>query len=204
MSPRPQIDHIRRPQLLEAAADVIAERGFTATRIADVAERAGTSPAAVLYWFRSRDELLAEALTYAEESFHERFARTLAELPRPRDRLLALIDASVGPGADWVLWIELWARALRDADLRGARQRLDDRWRTLIATIVADGVHTGDFDDVDPERVAIELASMIDGLAVQIALGDGLVTPGEMRTVCLEVAERLLGVELGAVEQPVG
>ena len=43
MSPRPQIDHIRKPQLLAAAAEVIAERGFAATRIADVAERAGTS-----------------------------------------------------------------------------------------------------------------------------------------------------------------
>src|SRR5262249_50291658 len=63
VSPRPQIDHIRRPQLLRAAADVIVERGLASTRIADVAERAGTSPPAVLYWFRSKDELLAEALT---------------------------------------------------------------------------------------------------------------------------------------------
>ena len=69
MSPRPQIDHIRRPQLLRAAADVIVERGFASTRIADVAERAGTSPPAVLYWFRSKDELLAEALTVDEERF---------------------------------------------------------------------------------------------------------------------------------------
>jgi len=44
VSPRPQIDHIRRPQLLRAAADVIVERGLASTRIADVAERAGTSP----------------------------------------------------------------------------------------------------------------------------------------------------------------
>ena len=58
MSPRPQIDHIRKPQLLAAAAEVISERGVEATRIADVAERAGTSPAAVLYWFESRDELV--------------------------------------------------------------------------------------------------------------------------------------------------
>ena len=54
MTPRPQIDHIRRPQLLAAAAEVIAERGLAATRIADVAERVGASPAAVLYWFESR------------------------------------------------------------------------------------------------------------------------------------------------------
>ncbi len=38
MSPRPQVDHIRRPQILSAAAEVIAERGVASTRIADVAE----------------------------------------------------------------------------------------------------------------------------------------------------------------------
>jgi AcrR family transcriptional regulator len=70
VSPRPQIDHIRRPQLLAAAGEVIAERGLDGTRIADVAERAGTSAPAVLYWFSSRDELLAETLTSAEERFY--------------------------------------------------------------------------------------------------------------------------------------
>jgi AcrR family transcriptional regulator len=48
LSPRPQIDHIRKPQILAAAAEVIAERGLASTRIADVAERAGTSAPAVL------------------------------------------------------------------------------------------------------------------------------------------------------------
>ena len=47
---------------------MIAERGVAATRIADVAERAGTSPPAVLYWFETQDELLAEALTLDEEA----------------------------------------------------------------------------------------------------------------------------------------
>ena len=60
MSPRPQIDHIRKPQILAAAAEVIGERGLASTRIADVAERAGTSPPAVLYWFGSKDDLLTE------------------------------------------------------------------------------------------------------------------------------------------------
>ena len=87
MSPRPQIDHIRKPQLLAAAAEVIAERGLAATRIADVAERAGTSSAGVLYWFESRDELLAEALSSAERSFHDELAARLEPLEDPRARL---------------------------------------------------------------------------------------------------------------------
>jgi AcrR family transcriptional regulator len=195
MSPRPQIDHIRRPQLLAAAAEVISERGVAATRIADVAERAGTSPAAILYWFESRDELLAEALTSAEDAFYAQFAERIEALGDPRDRLAALIDASV-TGDDWVLWMELWTRALRDERLRGARQRLDDRWRAQIAAIVAEGVEAGVFTAADPQRTALELAALIDGLAVQVALGDRGVSPALMRDTCIEVAERVLDAEL--------
>ncbi len=128
MSPRPQIEHIRRPQLLAAAAAVIVERGVEATRIADVAERAGTSPPSVLYWFETREQLLAEALTFAENAFYDELEQVLATLTDPRARLTALIDASIG-GDDWLLWIELWTRSLRDPELARSRQQLDDRWR---------------------------------------------------------------------------
>ena len=94
MSPRPQIDHVRRPQILAAAAEVIAERGLVKTRIADVAERAGTSPPAVLYWFRSKDELLAEALTVDEERFYVEMRERIHLLERPRDQLRFMIEAS--------------------------------------------------------------------------------------------------------------
>lgn len=174
---------------------MIAERGFAATRIADVADRAGTSAPNVLYWFGSRDELLGEALTFAEEDFYEELEQRLEELDGAPARLAALIEASVG-GEDWVLWIELWTRALRDAGLAESRQLLDDRWRSQIAAIVADGQAAGDFGGGDPERVALELAALIDGLAVQVALGDSAVSLEVMRSTCLEVAERLVEAEL--------
>jgi AcrR family transcriptional regulator len=137
VSPRPQIDHIRRPQLLRAAADVIVERGLASTRIADVAERAGTSPPAVLYWFRSKDELLAEALTVDEERFYVEMRERIHLLERPRDQLRFMIEASAEE-YDWTLWIELWARALRDPASRQARQRLDNRWHEQIAESLLD------------------------------------------------------------------
>ena len=120
MSPRPQIDHIRRPQLLAAAAEVISERGFDATRIADVAERAGTSPSAILYWFESRDELLAEALIADENRFDEDLSARLARLDSPSARLLELLEASANE-YDWTLWIELWTRASTTAGARPCR-----------------------------------------------------------------------------------
>ena len=198
MSPRPQIDHIRKPQILAAAAEVIAERGIAATRIADVAERAGTSAPAVLYWFDSRDELLAEALRFAEDAFYAELSERLEELDSPRGRLAELIAASTG-GDDWKLWMELWTRALRDPAVRDERQRLDDRWREQIAAIVREGQEAGEFGGPDPNRIALELAALIDGLAVQVTLGDEFVSAEVMGSTCLEVGRAPRGLRAGGV-----
>ncbi len=195
MSPRPQIDHVRRPQLLEAAAGVIAERGIASTRIADVAERAGTSAPAVLYWFKSKDELLAEALTVDEERYYGRLTERMDALESPRDRLRLLLESSAEE-YDSRLWMEIWTRALRDRSTRRARRRLDERWRTQIAGVIRDGQSAGEFGEADPDDVALVLASLIDGLAVQVTLGDPAVSPEGMLARALDIAERLLQADL--------
>ena len=197
MSPRPQIDHIRRPQLLAAAADVIAERGLAGTRIADVAERVGTSSAAILYWFSSKDELLAEALIADEERFAEELVVALAAVEDPAAKLMRLIDACVEDN-NWTMWIEIWARARHDDRLRRARQQLDDDWRALISRIVRDGIRLGIFSPPNADEAALTLAALIDGLAVQVTLADSTITRNFMRELCIEAADRLLGADLSS------
>lgn len=199
-SPRPQIDHIRKPQLIGAAAEVIAERGIAATRIADVAERVGASPPGVLYWFGSKDELLAEALTVTDERFYVAMTERLAELPEPPRRLRFMLEASAYE-YDWTLWMELWTRALRDEEAAAARLRLDERWRADLAAVIRAGQEAGDFGDADPEEVALLLASLVDGLAVQMRLADRRVPREEMQRLSIAVAERLLGCSLPELEE---
>ena len=196
MSPRPAIDHIRKPQILRAAAEVITERGFTATRIADVAERAGTSPPAVLYWFESREQLLNEALIADEGSFAADLEERLLLLPTASARLRELIVSSSTDG-DLSLWIELWARALHDEPSRAARQRLDDDWRRRIAAIIEEGQEAGEFAPYfDAYEAAVAIGSVIDALAVQTTLDDPGVTPERMIEICVEFAGRQVGATL--------
>jgi AcrR family transcriptional regulator len=169
------------------------------TRVSDVAERAGTSTPAVLYWFASKGELLTEALTAAEERFYEDLACELGDLDSPRDRLVRLIESATGAGDyDAALWIELWAKALQDDDLAATREELDRRWRTTIAAIVREGQEAGEFGSADADDVALLLGSLLDGLAVQIALGDLVVTSERVRELSMRIAGRELGCELRA------
>ena len=202
MSARPGLTGQRRRKILEAAAEVIAERGLGETRLADVALRAGTSAALVIYYFQTRDRLLTEALTFADDRFYLMAFHEMTELERPRDRLVRLIElccpAEGDVTADWLLWLELWNRALRDPETARKREALDRRWRSTIAEIVRDGQRAGEFDSVDADEFALRLSALIDGLVVQVLLGDSEITADRMKEVCLEAAARELGFDVRA------
>jgi AcrR family transcriptional regulator len=197
LSPRPRLDHVRRPELLEAAATVIRRRGLVNARVADVAEEAGTSPPSVLYYFSSKSELLNEALTSAEERFYEELAARIDGIESAVERLGVIVDSGVGEGDyDAALWMELWAGALRDPELAATRAELDGRWRRTIAEVVRYGQARREFGPADPERFAVLMGSLLDGLSVQVALRDPEVTPARVRELAVTLAERELGCTL--------
>ena len=171
MGARPKLTQKRRTQMLEAAMEVIAERGLCETRIADVADRAGLSPALVVYYFGSKETLLTEALAYAEDLFYIEAFRELTGIEGASKRLVRLIDLACPPVVRresdeyWTLWVELWSRALRNDEAARKREALERRWRNTIAEVVREGQRSGEFGPCDPERFATYLSALMDGLA---------------------------------------
>jgi AcrR family transcriptional regulator len=199
VSPRPNIAHLRRPEILAAAGDAIRERGVQRTRVADIAERTGTSAPAVLHYFESKDELVSEALEFAEERFYAELSEALAGLGA-RERLVRLVELTISEGDyEAVLWIELWPRALRDEGMARTRARQENRWREAIAGAIRGGQASGELTGGDPDDVAVMLSALLDGLSVQVALRDREVPPERARRLCLELLERQLGCTLSGV-----
>jgi AcrR family transcriptional regulator len=200
MSPRPKVDHLRKPQIVAAAAEVLYERGLFDTRIADIAERAGTSSPTILYYFESKDRLLEEAVDLADRDFYARLSEGQGRLEHAGEKLRHLIEEiSLGPGGvgDYTLWMEIWVRARRDSTVRRAYFTLDRRQRKLIADIVREGQRDGEFStEVDPEDFALVLSGLLDGLGVQVTLGQPDVTPARMLDRCLALASNELGCDL--------
>ena len=136
-APQTEGNEARRRAMLQAAAELITERGFGETRIADVAKRAGTSSGLVIYYFGTRDRLLVDALRYSEESYYDAAAKLLGEEQDFRKRLSMLVEWSCVPelpgevSGSWGLWLDLWSTALRHPEVREARVELDARWRDL-------------------------------------------------------------------------
>ena len=200
---RPKATKDRHQEILDAAAHVITERGLAETRISDVADSAGVSPGLILYYFDSKDRLLAEALTYANDDFFVRMSREIRRLPTAKEQLRRVIDLSVpgylpeyGKLDEWALWIEVWVRALRDPEMAKDREILDQRWRQSIADIIRAGQAADEFPERDADEIALRLGSLIDGLAIQVIMNDSQVSPERMHRACMEVAAREIGFDL--------
>ncbi len=189
----------RREQMLRAAMDVIVERGYADTRIADVAERTGTSPALVIYYFKTRDQLLTEAIRYSEDTWYAEFLLRLETIPTAAGRLTELIGMNCLPGADpephsyWLLWLDLWALSPRNPGVAAVREKSDERWREAIRSIVLAGQEAGEFSPVDADDVTITLSALLDGFAVQIALDDPAVPPQRTYDLAMRFASGQLG-----------
>jgi AcrR family transcriptional regulator len=179
----PRAPERRRRLIVDAALDVLRERGFAGARMADIASRAGTSPALVAYHFGTLSAVLTEALTVAEDKFYADLDHLLAGESGALEKLWTCIDlaASGGPAiGDWVLWMEVWVQALRDPQVRATREQLDRRWRRTLQEVIAQGLTDGVFSCPDPAAASFRLASLMDGLAVQLALRDPELTTARM------------------------
>jgi AcrR family transcriptional regulator len=195
-APATEQNEARRIEMLRAAAELICERGFGDTRIADVARRAGVSSALVIYYFGTRDRLLVDALRYSEESFYEAAEKMLAEVPSLRDRLSLLIQWTCVPeGADeipgaWGLWFDLWAQALRHDEIKAGRAELDSRFRKMIV----DALDSSALSAKEKRMFALEFSALLDGLSIQVALEDPEVDSDLAYDIAMHFAERELNL----------
>lgn len=59
-----------REMVLDAAADLFAERGYLGTSLADIAERSGVAKSNIFYFFASKDELWKAAVDHTFNPVH--------------------------------------------------------------------------------------------------------------------------------------
>ena len=188
----------RRDQMLVASAHLIAERGFSDTRIADVAERVGASPALVIYYFGTKDSLLTEALRWSERSFYAAIEEMLRQTPSLATRIENLVEACLPESKDvpddWGLWFDLWAQAFRHPGVKKDRAELDQQWRDLVGRVVGAGVESGEIEALDVEAFTVMWTALLDGLVVQVALEDPVVDPTLAKRIAIGVAVKELGL----------
>jgi AcrR family transcriptional regulator len=168
-------DHVdrRRAQILEAARQVVLERGMANTRVADIAEAVNVSGGLIHYHFATKDELMAEMLRATSDG-EIRHLDAIVSGPGTAierlDRVLRHYIPRTRSDQSWILWIESWAAGLRAPVLREILAELEAAWIAAIEAVISDGVKSGEFVCDDPAGAAERLDALLDGLVIRCTL----------------------------------
>lgn len=162
--------NLRRTQILDAAAEIIAERGFVQTSVDDVIERAGLSGKSHFYhYFKSKDALGHEVIARQFDVLGERGLAILNdEGVDPLERLPRFIDSVValqherGLGSGSPFGIVATEMAGQDEEFRVRIARVFRGWTDTIAALLARDPSRLE-EGVEPQRLARFIVATLEG-----------------------------------------
>lgn len=184
---------------MEGTHTVTLVKGLHELRVSDVADELGISSGLIHYHFATKDELLEAMLDEMADREIAGARAAIARLATPEQRLARIVDIylpSSRRDPSWVLWIDVWGEALRDANLRRISEDLDNAWVEVLAEVIRDGVASGAFRCADPVASAWRLCALLDGLGLQVVLHHGTMTRAQMHVHVTQAAAHELGVPL--------
>ena len=159
----------RRADLIEATAAVLAEHGLAGTNVRAICAKAGVSPGLLRHYFGGIDDLVAATYQATSDRMDTIFADAVESAgANPRARLAAYLTASFRPpvtdpellGA----WTAFWALARSDARMATIHKESYAGYRERLGELLT-ACGAG-----DPERLAIMLTAMVDGLWLELSL----------------------------------
>jgi AcrR family transcriptional regulator len=167
-------DETRR-KIFEAAVGLIAEQGFTATTVDEIAERAGVAKGTVFYNFASKSALYEELLRYGVGLLAQESRAAIGGLP-PKEAIAALVGAQLSYIQRYrafaqLLLAEMWRtnREWQQTILLVREEAI-----SVIVEVLEAGVKAGDFPaEMDP-RIS---ASALFGAGLVVALDWLLFSP---------------------------
>ncbi|MEV8150661.1 TetR/AcrR family transcriptional regulator [Arthrobacter sp. NPDC080073] len=162
---------VRRQLVVDAARDLIADKGLFNVLIRDISKACGVSPGTITYHFKSLDEVLMEVVKAETADFYVPLQESARGSGDPTRELLYFLEGMFGTDANsrrhWLIWFDFWSAAARDEAYGRWMSEHYDGWRSALREITERGVSEGSFVCDDPRSFAIETAAMVDGLAVQ-------------------------------------
>jgi AcrR family transcriptional regulator len=159
----------RREQLMAAAVEVLAERGYRGATADAIARRAGVSKGLLWHYFADLDELMEMTARRTLEKLSTA-AGAVIDLTAPApDVIRAAVHAAAGlritHGAERIAMREIVSN-LRDTDgqLRLSHQDMEDLYAAQ-EEIFRRGQREGDFrDSLDPRILAVTYQGAVDGM----------------------------------------
>lgn len=176
--PREKVDtEIRQEQILQAALDVVSQKGMAGLSIGAVARRVGVVPSALYRHFKNKDSIIEGVLALIESRLLENINAVKQEAPAPLSALEALLRRHVrlireNAGIPRVVFSEevYGSGTSRRAQVQQLLQRYLDGIAAFFALAQQDGVIR---QDLNPAELSVMFLGLIQPAAILWHVSDG-------------------------------
>lgn len=193
MPPRSDVTAERRAQIMQAALVCFNRKGYNNTTMDDIVAESGLSKGSLYWYFKSKDDLFAEALLSVFANIGQEALAGLEQCATTSDKVRAMAQtaASFGNAAQGLfnLFLEFWASSPRREEAGQLWSGLLDQYKDVIVGIIQEGMNKGEFRHVDAEQLAWAFMAAYDGLAAYVMLMPGL----DIDQISQAFVETLLG-----------
>ena len=136
-------------QIMEAAEDLFAEKGFDGTSVRDISDKAGVNLAMISYYFGSKEKLLEALFTYRGEHTVMKLESMISDKNmEPLQKMDTLIDYFIDKFMNQQCFHKIMQRE-QVTNQRGVTSdlilNLKKRNQALVRQLIQEGQKTGDF-----------------------------------------------------------
>ncbi len=174
---------IRREQILQAAMDIVREKGLRNLRIPDIAKRVGLVPSAFYRHFSGKQELVLVLVGRIRAALENHLAVSKKEAADPLQRLGTIMEMHLGvmresPVMPLIVLSE--DAAFGDAKMRRLILDIHSFFRGAVAGLLEEAKAAGRIPgDTDSEVAAMIYVSLIQHTALLLAISGGKVDMGQ-------------------------
>ena len=162
----------RRQSLIEATARVLAAKGAAGVSVRTICAEAGVSAGLLRHYFASVSEAIAETYRWTGTEIDRALEAAVAEAgPDPRARLIAYLAANFRPPIATpdllASYVAFWSLTRSDPAVASVRTEVYGSFRLGLEGLLS--AYRPDLGDV--RVVAVALTALIDGLWLELSLG---------------------------------
>lgn len=160
----------RREHILTTAAEVFAAKGLYQASVNDIVREAGLSKGGMYWYFKSKGDLI-EAVLQRIFSHDMSQLETILMMDKPASERLQQMFQEAGQqvtrlNGSYATMLEFYATAVRQDTVRQHLHIYFQKYRTLLETLLEQGIYAEEFRTLDTAATAIALTAQLEGLSL--------------------------------------
>lgn len=161
----------RREELIRATYLEVAEKGYSAVTLQDIAKRAGVSKGSTLYYFATKEELFLGALEWMIERVHRRVEEAVATVDDPVMKVRKVIETIFHNAHEsrqfFLAYTDFVSIGTRNARFHDLKSKFYAGCNCNDRKIIEEGMKAGVFRQIDLEDATSMVRALVDGLMLQ-------------------------------------